>query len=174
MSPRPDVSDERKKQILNAAEQVFTKKAWTSRASMIRGRNRPKQRHVVPVFLRARKNWSIAILDRIFQGLFKQMEQRKDNELSAAEAISQFTEEAIRDYKIMLRLMPVALNSWPWHSATPPFRKRLNNIFIITCRRWCRMIQRGLIRRVRPVDAREAAISGGRHLRRHHSAVGLR
>jgi AcrR family transcriptional regulator len=108
MSPRPDVSDARKTQILDAAEHVFTKKGFDlARMDDIAGQT-GLSKGTLYLYFKSKDDLIIAILDRIFAGIFKQLEARKDNQLSAAQAVLQFTEEAIRDYKKMLRLMPVA------------------------------------------------------------------
>ena len=84
MSPRPDVSDERKNQILNAAEQVFTKKGLDLARMDDIAEETGLSKGTLYLYFKSKEELIIAILDRIFQGLFKQMEQRKDNELSAS------------------------------------------------------------------------------------------
>lgn len=162
MSPRPDVSDERKKQILNAAEQVFTKKGLDLARMDDIAEETGLSKGTLYLYFKSKEELIIAILDRIFQGLFKQMEQRKDNELSAAEAISQFTEEAIRDYKIMLRLMPVAYEFLALAFRNTTVQKALKQYFHHYMQALVPIIQRGIDSgELRPVDAREAAIAAG-------------
>ena len=108
MSPRPDVSDERKNQILNAAEQVFTQKGLDLARMDDIANETGLSKGTLYLYFKSKDDLIIAILDRIFQGVFKQLARRKTAELTATEAIYWFTEEAIRDYKSMLRLMPVA------------------------------------------------------------------
>ena len=51
MSPRPDVGNERKVQIINAAEGVFTRKGFDqARMDDIAEETRVKQRHTLFVF----------------------------------------------------------------------------------------------------------------------------
>ena len=48
MSPRPNVTDERTSQIINAAEDVFTKKGFDeARMDDIAEADRPQQRHFI-------------------------------------------------------------------------------------------------------------------------------
>jgi AcrR family transcriptional regulator len=108
MSPRPDVSDERKSQILNAAENVFTRKGFDLARMDDIAEETGLSKGTLYLYFKSKDDLIIAILDRIFQGMFKQLDARKGVERSATEAINQFTEEAIRDYKKMVRLMPVA------------------------------------------------------------------
>jgi len=108
MSPRQDVSDERKTQILNAAEQVFTKKGLDLARMDDIADETGLSKGTLYLYFKSKDDLIIAILDRIFQGVFKQLDKRKPGELSATKAIYWFTEEAIADYKKMLRLMPVA------------------------------------------------------------------
>ena len=108
MSARPDVSEERKDQILNAAEQVFTPKGLDQTRMDDIAEGTGLSKGTLYLYFKSKDDLIIVIIDRIFQGIFKQLDARKDNHLSANEAISQFTEEAIRDYKYMLRLLPIA------------------------------------------------------------------
>ena len=108
MSPKPDVSDERKYQILNAAEQVFTKKGLDLARMDDIAEETGLSKGTLYLYFKSKDELIIAILDRIFDGIFKQLDARKNDRLSATQAIAQFTEEAIRDYKLMLHLVPVA------------------------------------------------------------------
>jgi AcrR family transcriptional regulator len=160
VSPRPDVSDERKYQILNAAEQVFTKKGLDLARMDDIAEQTGLSKGTLYLYFKSKDDLIIAILDRIFQGVFKQLAARKDNRLSAAEAINQFTEEAIRDYKKMLRLMPVAYEFLALAFRNKTVQKALKQYFRRYMHALMPIIQRGIDSgEFRRVDANEVAIA---------------
>ena len=160
MSPRPDVSDERKFQILNAAEQVFTKKGLDQARMDDIAVETGLSKGTLYLYFKSKDELIIAILDRIFEGVFKQLDARKGSHLSATEAIYQFTEEAIRDYKRMLRLMPVAYEFLALAFRNKTVQKALKNYFRHYMDVLVPIIQRGIDSgEFRPVDADEVAIA---------------
>jgi len=162
MSPRPDVSDERKYQILNAAEQAFTKKGLDQTRMDDIAEETGLSKGTLYLYFKSKDDLIIAILDRIFEGVFKQLDARKDNNLSAAEAISQFTEEAIRDYKMMLRLMPIAYEFLALAFRNKTVQKALKQYFRHYMDVLVPIIQRGIDSgEFRQVEAQEVAIAAG-------------
>ena len=162
MSPRPDVSDERKYQILNAAEQVFTAKGLDQARMDDIAEETGLSKGTLYLYFKSKDELIIAILDRIFEGVFKQLEARKNNQLSATEAILQFTEEAIRDYKMMLHLMPVAYEFLALAFRNKTVRKALKQYFRHYMDVLVPIIQRGVDSgEFRPVDAQAVAIAAG-------------
>ena len=162
MSPRPDVSDERKNQILNAAENVFTKKGLDLARMDDIADETGLSKGTLYLYFKSKDDLIIAILDRIFQGVFKQLDARKDNQLSATEAISQFTEEAIRDYKLMLHIMPVAYEFLALAFRNKTVQKALKQYFRYYMNALVPIIQRGINSgEFRQVDAQEVAIAAG-------------
>jgi len=162
MSPRPNVSDERKSQILNAAEQVFTKKGLDLARMDDIAEETGLSKGTLYLYFKSKDELIIAILDRIFQGVFKQLEARKKDQLSATEAINQFTEEAIHDYKRMLRLMPVAYEFLALAFRNKVVQKALTQYFRHYMDVLVPIVQRGIDSgEFRPVDPRETAIAAG-------------
>jgi AcrR family transcriptional regulator len=162
MSPRPNVSDERKSQILNAAEQVFTKKGLDLARMDDIAEETGLSKGTLYLYFKSKDELIIAILDRIFQGVFKQLEARKKDQLSATEAINQFTEEAIHDYKRMLRLMPVAYEFLALAFRNKVVQKALTQYFRYYMDVLVPIVQCGIdTGEFRPVDPRETAIAAG-------------
>ena len=160
MSPRPDVSDERKSQILNAAEQVFTQKGFDrTRMDDIAGET-GLSKGTLYLYFKSKDELIIAILDRIFQGIFKQLDARKNKHIGATEAIYEFTEEAIRDYKYMLRLLPIAYEFLALAFRNKTVQKSLKHYFRTYIEVLVPIIQSGIDSgEFRPVDAQEVAIA---------------
>jgi len=108
MSPRADVSEERKHQILNAAEEVFTQKGFDEARMDDIADGTGLSKGTLYLYFKSKDDLIIAILDRIFQREFKEIERLKDQNLSAREAVWKFTDLALTDVRSMLRLMPIA------------------------------------------------------------------
>jgi len=156
MSPRPDVSDERKSQILNAAERVFTKKGFDEARMDDIAEETGLSKGTLYLYFKSKDTLIIAILERIFQGIFEQLNARRDDQLNATDAIRQFTEEAIKDYKRMLRLMPVAYEFLALAFRNKVVQKALSEYFRFYMDVLVPIIQRGVdsgeFRSVDPID----------------------
>lgn len=108
MSPRPNVTDERTSQIINAAEDVFTKKGFAEARMDDIAEETGLSKGTLYNYFRSKDDLIIAILDRIFQREFKAFEQSDIAQMSASNAIRLFADTIAKDIKLMLRLMPVA------------------------------------------------------------------
>jgi AcrR family transcriptional regulator len=162
MSPRPNVSDQRKDQILNAAEQVFTKKGLDQTRMDDIAEETGLSKGTLYLYFKSKDDLIIAILERIFQGVFKQLYARKNNQFSATEAISQFTEEAIRDYKYMLRILPIAYEFLALAFRNKTVRNALKKYLRAYMNVLIPIIQRGIdAGEFRQVDAQDVAIAAG-------------
>jgi AcrR family transcriptional regulator len=162
MSPRPDVSDQRKDQILNAAEQVFTKKGLDQTRMDDIAEKTGLSKGTLYLYFKSKDDLIIAILDRIFQGAFKQLDARKKDQLSATEAVAQFTEEAIRDYKYMLHILPIAYEFLALAFRNKTVQKALKEYFRIYMEVLVPIIQRGIDSgEFRQVNAQDVAIAAG-------------
>ena len=162
MSPRLDVSDERKNQILNAAEQVFTQKGLDLARMDDIAEETGLSKGTLYLYFKSKDDLIIAILDRIFQSAFGQLDMSKSAQLSATEAINEFTEEAIRDYKKMLRLMPVAYEFLALAFRNTLVQKALKKYFEHYVNVLAPTIQRGIDSgELRQVDAQDVAIAIG-------------
>jgi AcrR family transcriptional regulator len=107
MAPRPDVSEERKNQILDAATEVFIQKGFdearmddiVDEAGLSKG--------ALYWYFKSKDEIIISILDRIFQREFRQIDALKYAEGSASESILQFIEIGLHDLGSIFRLMPI-------------------------------------------------------------------
>jgi AcrR family transcriptional regulator len=160
MSPRPDVSEERKNQIMNAAEKIFTRKGLDdARMDDIAGET-GLSKGTLYLYYKSKDDLIIAILDRIFQGVFKQLGSRKNIQRSPTEEISEFTEEAIHDYKRMMRLMPVAYEFLALAFRNKTVQRALTQYFRTYMKVLVPIIQRGIDSgEFRPVNAQDVALA---------------
>jgi len=163
MSPRPDVSEERKNQILDAATQVFMQKGFDKARMDDIVEETGLSKGTLYWYFKSKYDIIITILDRIFLDIFDKLDsQQKDGDLSASQALWQFTEEAIQDYKKMLSLMPVAYEFLALAFRNKVVQKALKQYMEHYMEVLVPIIQRGIDSgEFRPVDASEAAIAAG-------------
>jgi len=162
MSPRPNVSDERRVQIINAAEDVFTKKGFDEARMDDIAEGTGLSKGTLYLYFKSKDDLIIAILDRIFQREFQAFENIDLSTMSATDAVSLFTDMVIKDIKIILRLMPIAyeflalaFRNKVVKRALKVYLNRYMGIFIP-------IIQRGIdTGEFRQVDAHEVGIASG-------------
>lgn len=162
MSPRPNVSDQRKAQILKAAESIFTKKGFYEARMDDIAEETGLSKGAVYLYFKSKNDLIIAILDRIFQNEFKQLENLGQEEPSASKAIWKLTDTIANDIVRLLRLIPIiygflalAFRNKYVQRALKQYIDRYLNILIP-------MIQRGIDSgEFRQVDPREVAIAAG-------------
>lgn len=162
MSPRPNVSDERKSQILNAAEGVFTKKGFDEARMDDIAEETGLSKGTLYLYFKSKDELILAILDRIFQREFRQLENIEQDNLSATEAIWKLTDVMARDIVGMLRLLPIIYNFLALAFRNRYVQRAMKNYVNRYFEILIPIIQRGIDSgEFRPVDAREVAIAGG-------------
>lgn len=162
MSPRSDVSEERKNQILDAATEVFVHKGFDKARMDDIVDETGLSKGTLYWYFKSKSDIIIAILDRIFQTEFDQLETRKAVDTSATEAIWQFTEMAIKDFTKMIHLMPVAYEFLALAFRNKYVQKALKQYFNRYMDILVPIIQRGIDSgEFSRVNAQEAAIAAG-------------
>ncbi|MGA7194930.1 MAG: TetR/AcrR family transcriptional regulator [Anaerolineales bacterium] len=160
MSPRPNVSDERKAQILKAAESVFTKKGFDEARMDDIAEKTGLSKGTLYLYFKSKDDLIIAILDRIFKREFKQLENLTKSESSSSDAIWKLTDLVIKDIVDILRLIPIlygflalAFRNKYVQRALKEYENRYLNILIP-------IVQQGIDSgEFRQVDASEVAIA---------------
>ena len=162
MSPRPNVTDERRSQILTAAEGVFTKKGFDeARMDDIAGKT-GLSKGTLYLYFKSKDDLIMAILDRMFQGEFRQLEALQKEQGSAAEAIGKLTDMICKDIVGMLRLIPIIYNFLALACRNRHVQRELKVYVNRYLNILAPIIQRGIDSgEFRPVDARDVAVAGG-------------
>lgn len=107
MSPRPNVSNERKNQIINAAEGVFTEKGFDAARMDDIAEETGLSKGTLYLYFKSKDHLIIAILDRIFRREFSQLENLNQEEASATETIWEITDLLTKEILSLLRLIPI-------------------------------------------------------------------
>jgi AcrR family transcriptional regulator len=162
MSPRPNVSDERKNQIINAAEDVFTQKGFDAARMDDIAEETGLSKGTLYLYFKSKDDLIIAILDRMFQREFKQFENLNQSDLSAVNAIWKITDLLTKEIIGLVRLIPIVYqflalafrNKYVQKSLKVYINRYLDILIPI--------IQHGIDSgEFRSVDAREVAIAMG-------------
>jgi AcrR family transcriptional regulator len=119
MSPRPDVSEERKDQILDAASEVFAEKGVHETRMDDIVEKSGLSKGTLYWYFKSKDEIVLNIFERIFAREFKELESLIDSSDSASERLLHFADRASDDVKRMLRLMPLAYEFMGW-----AFRKK--------------------------------------------------
>lgn len=162
MSPRPNVSDERKVQIINAAEDVFTKKGFDQARMDDIAEETGLSKGTLYLYFKSKDDLIIAILDRMIQREFKQLENLDQDGMSATETIWKLTDLLTKDVLGWLRLIPIVYQflalAFRNKYVQLALKKYINRYLDILVP----IIQRGVeAGEFRQVDTREVAIAMG-------------
>ncbi|MFZ1042317.1 MAG: TetR/AcrR family transcriptional regulator [Anaerolineales bacterium] len=162
MSPRPNVSDERKAQILNAAEGVFTKRGFNEARMDDIAEKTGLSKGTLYLYFKSKDDLIIAILERIFQGEFRQLEHLQQDDISASDAMMKLTDLITKDIVSMLRLIPIIYNFLALAFRNKYVQRALKDYINHYLNILIPIIQRGIdAGEFRSVDVREVAIAAG-------------
>jgi AcrR family transcriptional regulator len=162
MSPRPNVSDERKSQIINAAEGVFTQKGFDEARMDDIAEETGLSKGTLYLYFKSKDDLIIAILDRMFQREFKQFENLNLDEQSAVETIWKITDLLATDILRMLRVIPIVYQFLALAFRNKYVQAALKQYLNHYLEMLIPIIQRGIDSgEFRNVDARETAIAMG-------------
>lgn len=162
MSPKPDVSEERKDQIMNAAEDVFARKGFSDARMDDIAEETGLSKGTLYLYYKSKDDLILSILDRIFQREFRVFENLDLTSMSATETIWSFAETTSKDVKMMMRLLPITYEfmglAFRNKLVQKAFRTYLNHYMNILIP----IIQHGIdIGEFRPADPKEIAIAMG-------------
>lgn len=161
MSPRPNVSDERKTQIINAAEGVFTKKGFDEARMDDIAEETGLSKGTLYLYFKSKDDLIIAILDSMFQREFKQLENLNQEGMSAVDAIWTITDLLTKDILSLLRLIPIVYQFLALAFRNKYVQKTLKQYINRYLDILIPIIHRGIDSgEFRKVDAREVAIAG--------------
>jgi AcrR family transcriptional regulator len=162
MSARPRGGEARKVEILNAAEEVFAKKGIANARMDDIAQQTRFSKGTLYIYFESKESLIIAILERMFAGAFKRLEKRAASESSAENALLQFTEDAIRGYKNMLRMTPMVFEFLSLAFRNKIVQKAMKQYLNAYMKSLVPIIRRGIdTKEFRQVDAQEVAIAAG-------------
>lgn len=162
MSPRPNVSDERKTQIINAAEGVFTQKGFDEARMDDIAEETGLSKGTLYLYFKSKDDLIIAILDRMFQREFKQFENLNSTEASAMDTIWKLMDLFIKDILGFQRLIPIVYQFLALAFRNKYVQQALKRYINLYIDMLMPIIQHGIdTGEFRKVDAREVALAMG-------------
>ena len=162
MAPRPDVSEERKDQILDAASEVFAEKGFSETRMDDIVEQSGLSKGTLYWYFKSKDEIILSIFERMFSHEFQALEKLVATEGSATERLLFYTERVTEDVKRMLRLMPLAYEFMSWAFR----RKFVQDAFKLYINKYMDilvpMIRQGIdAGEFRDVDPRSTAITIG-------------
>lgn len=162
MSPRPNVSDERKIQILDAAETIIAAKGLSDARMDDIAAQTGLSKGTLYLYFKNKGELIAALFDRIFRGVLSQFGKRGEAGESATEKIDKLTEAAIGDYLKMLKILPIAYDFLALALRNAVIRKALKEYFRKFSGTIVPIIREGVESgEFRQLDPEEAAIAIG-------------
>ncbi|HET6596150.1 MAG TPA: TetR/AcrR family transcriptional regulator [Anaerolineales bacterium] len=162
MSPRPNVSRERKKQIIDAAEEVFTQKGFDQARMDDIAEETGLSKGTLYLYFKSKEDLIAAILDRVFQHEFRQFEALNLTEMGAVDVIWKITDLITKDILGLQRLMPIIYQFLALAFRNKHVQRALAKYINQYVDLLIPIIQRGVDSgEFRQVDAQETAIAMG-------------
>jgi TetR/AcrR family fatty acid metabolism transcriptional regulator len=112
MSPRPDVSQERKDQILAAATKVFTERGFAEARMDDIVAESGLSKGALYWYFDSKDAIIISLLDRVFDWETANLQAILERHDSAAHKLTAFVEVTIQDLNKMKPLMPIFIDFW--------------------------------------------------------------
>jgi len=162
VAPRPDVSDVRKQQILEAATVVFTRKGFYEARMEDIAAQTGLSKGSLYYYFQSKDDLIIAILNLLFQREFDHMERMDYAEIGAGEAIKNIAELVLEDFINMQQVLPVAYEFLAHASRNKAVQEALRQYLNRYMDLLVPIIQHGIDKgEFRNVDAKDVAISIG-------------
>ncbi len=108
MSPRPDVSEERKNQILDAATDVFVREGLHKARVDDIAEKAGLSKGALYWYFKSKDEIIVAILDKLFEGEFSELKELQFAEGSVVERLNLFVESTLEEIRGWLKLVPIA------------------------------------------------------------------
>ena len=162
MSPRPDVSEERKNQILEAASAVFARLGFQRARMDDIADQAGLSKGALYLYYKSKDAVIAALLKHFFMQEMKHLQKlvSSDFQGSVAEQLLHLTHDLTTAMQWMSRLMPIAFEFYAIAGRDKEVRQFLQEYFVTYRDELARLIQRGIQRgEFRSVDAESAAVT---------------
>lgn len=162
MSPRPDVSEERKNQILDAATTVFARSGFSKARMDDIASESNLSKGALYWYFNSKDEIILAMMDRLFERELADLHALQQADRTATERILEFTEFFIEDMTQLLQLMPIAYEYLALAFRDEAVQQALSKYLRSYLELIAPIIQQGIDHgEFRQVDANEVAIAIG-------------
>jgi AcrR family transcriptional regulator len=125
MPPRPDVSEERRTQIIESAARVFARRGFADARMDDVAAESGVSKGLVYWYFKSKDEIVVAIADLLFGGALRKMMNLAGEELPAGDRMMVFLEAFIADARLMLKLSPVVYEFYSLAFRNPAVRKAM-------------------------------------------------
>jgi AcrR family transcriptional regulator len=162
MSPRPDVSEKRKDQILAAATKVFTERGFADARMDDIVAESGLSKGALYWYFDSKDAIIIGILDRIFDWEAAHLDEILECEDSAKKKLEVFIDISLQDINKMEPLMPIFFDFWSLSVRNKTINKAIKRYYQSFINMIEPIIELGIEQgEFRPVDVRETALAIG-------------
>ncbi|MGD8752736.1 MAG: TetR/AcrR family transcriptional regulator [Anaerolineales bacterium] len=162
MSPRPDVSEKRKNQILDAAMSVFARLGFNHARMDDIAQEAGLSKGSLYWYFESKDDIIINILDNLIGREIDLMKEAIDSYLPAKERLLSFTEIVIADLERMKPLMPILFEFWSLLARRKIVQKTINRYYHSYMDAIIPIIEQGIkTGEFRSVDSQKAGIALG-------------
>lgn len=162
MPPRPDVSEERKTQILTAATKVFTEHGFSGARMDDIVAESGLSKGALYWYFESKDAIIIAILDQVFDWETSHLKELLGRESSPTKKIELFIDTMILDMDKIKPLMPIFFDFWALSVRNKNIKQAIKRYYRDFLDLLEPIIQEGIDQgEFRPIDAAEAAVALG-------------
>ena len=162
MSPRPDVREERKDQILEAATKVFTQRGFADARMDDIVAESGLSKGALYWYFDSKDAIIVGILDRVFNWEAAHLQEILKSEDSAQKKLEAFVEASLQDIVRMKPLMPIFFDFWTLSIRNKTINKAIKRYYQHFINIVEPMIKLGIDQgEFRPIDVRETALALG-------------
>lgn len=129
MAPRPDVSEDRRNQILDTAENVFAKHGFDEARMDDIAERSGLSKGAVYWYFKKKDDIIGALVDRVFRRSIDGMRRVAEEQTTAGQRLLRIGEQISRDYQAISRLMPIVLEFYAVALRQRSIRKHLAGIY---------------------------------------------
>jgi AcrR family transcriptional regulator len=162
VSPRPDVSEERKDQILAAATKVFTERGFFDARMDDIVAESGLSKGALYWYFDSKDAIIVGILDRIFDWESSHLDEILEREVSAQKKLELFIETSFQDINKMEPLMPIFFDFWSLSVRNKTINKAIKRYYQSFIELVEPIIDLGIEQgEFRPVNIQETAVAIG-------------
>ena len=162
MSPRPNVREERKDQILEAATKVFTQRGFADARMDDIVAESGLSKGALYWYFDSKDAIIVGILDRVFNWEAAHLQEILKGEDSAQKKLEAFVEASLQDIVRMKPLMPIFFDFWTLSIRNKTINKAIKRYYQRFIDIVEPMIKLGIDQgEFRPIDVRETALALG-------------
>lgn len=129
MSPKPDVSEERREQILDAAETVFGKRGFAKARMDDIVQEAGLSKGALYWYYKSKDALILALLDRVFGSEFSKAEELVEQQLPASQKLTSFMQAVMDDISHMQHLLPIGYEFVALAARRKPVRQAIGSYY---------------------------------------------